>query len=323
MKRDRLVTATLMPQPTRQRNWRRAIERLEGAYAPNTLRSYRVDFEIFEAWCISAGKRPLPASPRTVAAFIAHQQDSVGATTLRRRQAAIRKIHRLLRLPNPADDEDVVIAIRRAKRAKGSRPQQALGLTEAMRDRLIAAAPDTLAGLRNVALLSVGYDTLCRRAELCALRLEDTAAMADGSRSILIRRAKNDPFADGRLGLMSPQSVAHMERWIKAAGIEGGWIFRRVSSDGRVGDAPLDPASINRILKAMAHEASIDPAQIKRLSGHSMRVGAAQDMMAAGLGILPIMQAGGWKSLSVVSRYVEHAELTTLAYLRERRGWVV
>jgi site-specific recombinase XerD len=311
---------SLMPKRPRRRNWRRAMGRLEGAYAPNTLRSYRADFEIFEAWCAEAGKPPLPASPRTVAAFITDQQNHVGATTLRRRQAAIRKIHRLLRLPNPADGEDVMIAIRRAKRAKGRRPQQALGLTDALRNRLIEAAPNTLTGLRNIALISVGYDTLCRRAELSALRLEDTQALADGSRSILVRRAKNDPFADGRLGLLSPTTLAHVNRWLAAAGIGSGWIFRRVQADGTVGDAPLDPASINRILKTMAADAALDATQIARLSGHSMRVGAAQDMMTSGLGILAIMQAGGWKSLSVVSRYVEHVELSALAHLREKRG---
>jgi hypothetical protein len=53
------------------------------------------------------------------------------------------------------------------------------------------------------------------------------------------------------------------------------------------------------------------------LSGHSMRVGAAQDLMADGLGILPIMQAGGWKSTNVLGRYVEHAEMGILARLRK------
>jgi hypothetical protein len=53
------------------------------------------------------------------------------------------------------------------------------------------------------------------------------------------------------------------------------------------------------------------------LSGHSMRVGAAQDLMADGVGILPIMQASGWKSMNVIGRYVKHAEIGLLARLRK------
>ena len=184
-----------------------------------------------------------------------------------------------------------MIVIRRAKLTKGRRHQQALGLTDTLRNRLIEAAPDTLTGLRNITLISEGYVTLCRSAELCVLRLEDAEAMPDGSRSILIRRTKNDPVADGRFGMPSPAIIAHLNRWLTAAGIGSGWMCRRVQADGTVGDAPLDPASINRILKTMAADAAFDATQIARLSGHSMRVGAAKDMMTSGLCVLAITEA--------------------------------
>ena len=138
--------------------------------------------------------------------------------------------------------------------------------------------------------------------------------------SILIRRAKNDPFGDGRLGLLSPETVQSLLAWIEAAGITRGWIFRRVLKMG-IGAQPLHPYSINRILKVMAQEAGLPAEIVMALSGHSMRVGAAQDMMAAGLGILPIMQVGGWKSLSVLARYVQHTELSTLARCRASRDF--
>jgi hypothetical protein len=59
---------------------------------------------------------------------------------------------------------------------------------------------------------------------------------------------------------------------------------------------------------------------VRQLSGHSMRVGAAQDMMASGIGILPIMQAGGWRSMNIVERYVQNAsvEQNGIAQLFER-----
>ena len=84
------------------RNWREAILRLEGAYSENTLRSYRADFAAFEAWCRTSRLRPLPASPDAVARFVAHEAPRLASTTLRRRLAGIRKVHRLMRLPNPS-----------------------------------------------------------------------------------------------------------------------------------------------------------------------------------------------------------------------------
>lgn len=48
---------------------------------------------------------------------------------------------------------------------------------------------------------------------------------------------------------------------------------------------------------------------MKRLSGHSMRVGAAQDMATAGIELVAIMHAGGWKSPEMVMRYIEHMDV--------------
>lgn len=98
------------------------MHRLEGAYAEGTLRAYRVDLRAFEAWCDKDEINPFPASPETVAAFITEQALTLSSATLRRRLFALRKIHRLLRLDNPVTDEEVVIAMRRALRAKSERP---------------------------------------------------------------------------------------------------------------------------------------------------------------------------------------------------------
>src|ERR1019366_325468 len=169
------------------------IDRLAGAYADSTLRAYRSDFAAFDEWCLGKAQEPLPASPETVAAFIAHDAVNSSPATLRRRLAGIRKVHRLLRLENPVDDEDVAIAMRCALRTKPRRQKQALGLTRVLRDQLIAACPDTLRGKRDRALIAVGYDTLCRRSELVSLRREDLSPLENGAMSILVRRAKNDP----------------------------------------------------------------------------------------------------------------------------------
>ena len=126
--------------------------------------------------------------------------------------------------------------------------------------------------------------------------------------SILVRRAKNDPFGDGRLGYLTPETVKLLRAWFKASGVTDSWIFRRVQGD-RIGVSCLHPFTVNRTIKAMADAAGLDQVVITQLSGHSMRVGAAQDMMASGIGILPVMQAGGWRSMNIVGRYVQEANV--------------
>jgi hypothetical protein len=59
-----------------------------------------------------------------------------------------------------------------------------------------------------------------------------------------------------------------------------------------------------RIIKELAEAAEIERYLMLQLSGHSVRIGAVQDMMANGIGILPVMQACEWRSMNIVGRYV-------------------
>lgn len=127
--------------------------------------------------------------------------------------------------------------------------------------------------------------------------------------SILVRRAKNDPFGDGRLGYLTQQTVKLLRAWFKASGVTDSWIFRRVQGY-KIGVSCLQPFTINRTIKDMADAAGVDHSIVNQLSGHSMRVGAAQDMMTSGIGLLPVMQAGGWRSMNIVGRYVQEASVS-------------
>ena len=170
----------------------------------------------------------------------------------------------------------------------------------------------TAGGIRDRALISIGYDTLCRRSELVALRVEDLTRLPDGGALALIRRAKNDPFGDSRDGYISKRSIGLLDEWLAVSGIKDNYIFRRLRHEG-VGPNALHPHSVGRILKQRAVSAGLQPDLVDAISGHSMRVGAAQDMMASGMGLLPIMRSGGWKSTNVVARYVQSVEITKIS----------
>jgi len=144
-------------------SWRSEFARLEGAYAPSTMRSYYSDVQAFVDWCAEEGHVPFPAFVDTVCAFLEEQGKEKAPSTVRRRLYAIRKIHRLLRLPDPTWDEYITPCLRRVRRAKPIRPKQAKGLTREYLDRFIGSEPDTPWGLRNKAILSLGYELLSRR----------------------------------------------------------------------------------------------------------------------------------------------------------------
>jgi len=291
-----------------QANWRMALDRMEGAYSANTIRSYRADFAIFEAWCREHRRKPLPAAPETVADFVLAQSKSAAPATVSRRRASIAKIHRLLKLENPTSTEEVNLATRTVFRRKGRRQDQALGLTRALKEALIGACSTDLQGLRDRALISAGYDTLCRRAELVQLRVEDLSVKLDRSGTILVRKSKADQFGHGRLAYLSADAIEHLEAWLSAADLKTGPIFRGLCGANALPDA-LHPYSVVRLLKNAAKRAGLDQFVVAKLSGHSMRVGAAQDMAAAGIDLGAIMHAGGWKSPDMVMRYIEHMEI--------------
>lgn len=188
-------------------NWRTAFQRLEGTYSPATMRSYFSDVEAFEIWCVAAGHTVFPASSETVCAFLEDQGRNKAASTVRRPLYAICKAHRLLGLPDPTQDEAVNLALRRVRRAKPGRPKQAKGLTRAYLDRFLAGQPETPWGLRNRAMLCLGYELLTRRSELVALRVRDLEEREDGTLRVLIRRAKNDPFGEGRIAFTSAHTA--------------------------------------------------------------------------------------------------------------------
>ena len=164
-------------------------------------------------------------------------------------------------------------------------------------------------GLRDRALIAVGYDTLCRRAELVQLQIDDLTIKPDGSGTILVRKSKADQFGDGRLAYLSAEALTYLQCWLHAADLKAGPIFRGIRGIQLMPDA-LHPYSVVRILKDRARDAGVDKSVIAKLSGHSMRVGAAQDMAAAGIDLGAIMHAGGWKSPDMVMRYIEHMDVS-------------
>ncbi|SMX24693.1 site-specific tyrosine recombinase XerD [Boseongicola aestuarii] len=287
--------------------WRAEIQRLEGAYAPSTIRSYYADVQVFVDWCESSDNVPFPASVRTVCSFLEAQGELRAPSTVRRRLYAIRKLHRLLGLPDPTYDEDINLSLRRVRRKHAVRPKQAKGLTRDYLERFIASEPDTPWGLRNRAMLALGYELLARRSELVALKTDDLEDREDGTLRVLIRRSKSDPFGEGRLAFTSLRTAGLIQDWLAWRGPHIPWLFCPIYQNKAL-NRSLETTIVKRLVKTAARRVGLPPGEIDAFSGHSMRVGAAQDLLCAGYDTAAIMRAGGWKSVNILARYLEKAE---------------
>lgn len=288
-------------------DWQAEFKRLEGAYAPATMKSYYTDVSAFVTWCEENGHDPFPASVETLCDFLEADAVLHVPNSVRRRLYAIRKIHQLLRLPEPTWDEEINLTFRRIRRRKTSRPKQAKGLTRDYLDRFLAVQPDNPWGLRNRAMLSLGYDLLTRRSELVALTTDDIDARPDGTLRVLIRRSKADQAGLGRIAFTSKRTGHLIEDWLAWRGPDIGTLFCPIYQGVAV-DRALSDTTVKRVIKTAARHVGLDPEDIEDFSGHSMRVGAAQDLLKAGHDTVAIMRAGGWKSVNVLARYLEHAE---------------
>jgi integrase len=280
---------------------------VEGAFAPNTERACRADIRIFTGWCLETAHASLPAAPRTVAAFVDAMAESRRPATVRRYVTSIAGLHRAARLVNPCDSRQVKIAVRRMHRAKGRAQQQAAPISDRLVERMLRAAGSTKRDLRNKALLVVAYSTLARGSELVAMRVEDLEVEDDGFATIVVRRSKTDQQGGGVPVAVTPDAMLSVRRWLDAAGIKNGLLFRAVLKGGRIGGG-LDPRDVSRLFKAMARAAGLSETETARISGHSTRVGGAQDLMRYGGSIAGIMKAGRWKTAEMVARYTARAE---------------
>jgi hypothetical protein len=347
------VTAALYLPPEVAERLAASAHRAAGARAPNTLRALRADLERWTRWCRAARRLPLPARPGDVAAFVdahapplAPPADVRAPATLRRYVASVAALHRAAGLADPTKAEEVRLALVAAARAwgearraagQGTRQRQAAGLTDRAVQHILASygaeGPVRLVERRDVALLLVARDLLARRSELVAVRVADVAPAEGGGATVHVARSKTDQLGEGATAYLGPEAHAALRAWLDAAGIAAGPVFRAVTARGRVDAGPdaraLHAQKVPAVLKKLAARAApqlrrlgLDPAGV---SGHSCRVGMAQDLVGAGLELPAVMQAGRWRTPAMVARYAERllAERGAVAQYhaaRARRG---
>jgi site-specific recombinase XerD len=287
-----------------------ALSYAEQEKSEGTRRAYRSDFRIFTVWCLARSLEAMPATASTVARFLSSQADGgLKASTIGRRGAAIGYAHKLAGFEPPTGAETVKAVVRGIRRTIGAAPVRKAAATADVVTQMLSHCPDTLRGLRDAALLSLGFAGAFRRSELVALTVADLAEAPDGYR-VMIRRSKTDQEGAGQ-EVAIPRGykirpVEHVQAWLKAAGITEGHIFRHVAKGGRVQAEALSGHSAAAIVKRYAARAGLDPALF---AGHSLRAGFLTSSAESGASVLKMVEVSRHKDISMLTTYVRRSNL--------------
>jgi len=298
--------------PTANQLLNETLIRIEGAYAPSTIRAYKSNFLKFIHFCEESKSNPLLGSPDDVAGFIASLAKSgLKSSSIRIAVAAISSIHKLNLLTDPTQHPNVKIELRRMHRTLGRYSAQAFGITAPILEKMLGATDDSLRGTRDRALLLLAYDSMCRRSELVSLKISDiNLSEADNTTEmkIRLRKSKTDQELQGRWIFPSKRSIEAINVWIEQAKLTNGFLFRGITNAIEITNE-LNCNQINRIYKRLAKNAKLLKETIENISGHSMRVGAAQDLLKSGASMPVIMNRGRWSKTDTVMRYLEGINL--------------
>ena len=289
------------------------IVKIDGAYAPSTIRAYRADFNDFINFCHDRNANALPAEHHLVVQYIFELTNSGrSSASIRRALCGLSAIHRLNRFDDPTKDPDVALEMRRMHRKLGRSSTQAGSINANILDKLVLATDDSIRGIRDRALLLVAYDTLCRRSELVSLQVKDVKInIKDGieTSSILLRKSKTDQESAGKWLHLSQRAHLALAEWVKELPEGQEYLIVGIGRGGNISRNGLGSGQVNRIYKRIARNTRLDELVIKEISGHSMRVGAAQDLLNSGASMPIIMQRGRWSKTDTVMRYVEQINL--------------
>ncbi len=270
-------------------------QRSEAAFAPTTLRHYRMILRHFGEWC---GKRGLeaepPISPSTVAAWVDDMGGRLAATTIETRLWGIAELHRSHFLPTPTTHRLVELALKSVKRKYGSATKQAppLGKKEVL--DAIARLGNSRIEKRDKALLWIATDSWCRASEICNFRVKDLQRQDDGSSLLYVTRSKTDQNGQGAYAYLSAKGTEAVIDWIDEAGMKADQPILTKSQKGG-NKTPIDPATLSRIIRRCTGRTDV--------SAHSTRVGGVQDAFRLGCDLSSIMVAGRWTSPEMPARY--------------------
>jgi site-specific recombinase XerD len=301
---------------TQEQHDRETAYKASGA-STNTNRAYASDWRHYEAWCMANGTKPLSSSPKAIAQYL--YDCAAGAcgvafsnSTLIRRISAICKAHDALGLTSPTRTEVVKSALKNIKRTHIYKVKKESPITLDILEKLLSVIEEnTLRGLRDRALILVGFAGAFRRSEYTRLKLSQLKQLKDGSIVINLGKTKTDQTGELQErvvivpntinALLCP--VTAISKWLVAANIHEGHLFRKFNGQRCevISEKAPTPQIVWRLIKKYCPAAGLDP---QLYGAHSLRAGFITQAARQKAQLQEIMQQSRHRNANTVIGYI-------------------
>ena len=278
------------------------LKNLKNSKAYNTLRAYQADFRDFNEFCTKNAFKSLPTDPKIIALYLTHLSSFSKFSTLKRRLASIKVIHRLkghyIDTKHPIIAENLM-GIKRVMGVKQNSKKPILINDLKTIINLINEDKNEHKKYQNKALILTGFAGGFRRSELVSVEYEDIDFVNEGVK-IQIKRSKTDQIGIGMIKAIPYFEnkiycpVISLKAWINYAKISSGKIFN------------ISDKTVALTIKKYALLAGLDKT---KYSGHSLRSGFATSTAEIGADERSIMAMTGHKTTQMVRRYIQEANL--------------
>jgi len=306
---------------------------IKSALAENTRIAYDKGWKRFYDFCKEKNYTPLPADPSHVVEFLINQATqpvnsggkflSMGTVVLY--HSAINRKHVDAGLLSPTRAPEVANVLRGLKRLKGTAPRQVKALREYQIESMLAAclsagkaSGSTARGLRDAAIIAIGFAAALRRSEICNLKVDDIEFIdsIDGvslpKMFLYIRKSKTDQQGKGQK-IAIPEGkkikpIMRLKDWLNISGIHSGHVFQTLKRGGGLKGKKLHHSDVPRIIKHYAEQIGLDPSEV---AGHSLRAGFVTSAAAHHARLDKIMEVTRHRNSSMVLKYIREADSFT------------
>ena len=278
------------------------IKNLKNSKAHNTLRAYQADFNDFSNFCKTNNFSSLPTDPKIVALYLTHLSSSCKFSTLKRRLASIKVIHKLkghyIDTKHPIISENLM-GIKRKLGMKQISKKPILLNDLKLIIQAIIEEKNEFKKIQNKALILIGFAGGFRRSELVSIEYDDVDFVNEGVK-INIKKSKTDQIGIGMTKAIPYFKntkfcpVVSLKEWINYAKINSGRIFK------------ISDKTVALIIKKYALISGLDHS---KYAGHSLRSGFATSTAETGADERSIMAMTGHKTTQMVRRYIQEANL--------------
>ena len=294
----------------------KSMNSLSVTKANHTIDAYESDWNDFCDWCRYHHQTSYPAKPETIVNYINDLADYAKASTIRRRISAISENYNASgdHVENPCRAWIVKEALIGLTRLKGTVQKGKTPIYwEEIEEMIHRMDLSSLQALRDRAVLLLGFMGAFRRSELAGLDVVDIRKYPQGI-VVTIRHSKTDQTSAGQqigipyLSHSSMDCIHALQEWLTAAGITSGPLFRSFLKNGKVSSRRLSDKSINLIVKKYAASIGLNP---EMYGAHSLRHGFATYAALQGVEERLIMKQTRHRSVEMVRRYINEADLFT------------